>query len=257
MIILLCSCPDGIPWKFTAVYGPNSASLRHRLWSELDQVAAIPHPIWALGGDFNVTRWPYERKSSTSISQDMRDFSEFINRQELLDSPLQGCRYTWSNHASEPSLSKLDRFLLSLNWEESFLTSSAIALPNPTSDHCPILLDTMAVRRGPKPFRFELAWLQESSLSTLIPTWCNSFSSQVRGRAGYRLQTKIQLLNASLKTWSRSTPCNYSLIKSSLLESIQQLNHLEECKPLNTTEKDLRTQSKMEYLSILKKEEIY
>ncbi|KAL4204495.1 hypothetical protein AMTRI_Chr01g110160 [Amborella trichopoda] len=169
--ILLSSIPDGSPWKFTAVYGANSSSLKHRLWFELDHVAALPHPSWCLGGDFNVTRWFHERNTSTSISQDMRDFADFITKNELIDIPLQGSQFTWSNHSPNPSLSKLDRFLFSINWDELFSGSLALALPKPTLDHCSILLDTNTVQRGPKPFRFELARLEEASLSTLMPIW--------------------------------------------------------------------------------------
>ncbi|KAL4204912.1 hypothetical protein AMTRI_Chr01g134570 [Amborella trichopoda] len=147
--ILLSSVPDGIPWKFTAIYEPNSTSLRHSLWSELDYVEALPQPIWCLGGDFNVTRWSYARNSLTPISQDMRDFADFISRNEFIDIPLQGNRFTWSNHAQNPSLSKLDRFLFSTNWEEQFPGSHALVLPKPISDHCPIFMDTNTVRRGP------------------------------------------------------------------------------------------------------------
>ncbi|KAL4196469.1 hypothetical protein AMTRI_Chr04g246320 [Amborella trichopoda] len=178
--ILLSSIPDGSPWKFTAVHGPNSSLLRHRLWSEL-----------CLGGDFNVTRWSHERNTSTSISQDMRDFADFITKNELIDIPLQDSQFTWSNHSPNPSLSKLDSFLFFTNWDELFSGSLALALPKPTIDPCPILLDTNVVQRGPKPFRFELAWLEEAFLFTLIPIWWDFFSPQVRGRAGYRLQTKI------------------------------------------------------------------
>ncbi|KAL4196362.1 hypothetical protein AMTRI_Chr04g182850 [Amborella trichopoda] len=146
--ILLTSTLDGLPWKFTAIYGPNSPILRNRLWSELELVASFPHPIWCLGGNFNVIRWSHEQNSSTSISQGMREFSDFISQNELLDIPLQGSRYTWSNHATNPTLSKLDRFLFSLNWEEHFPRSLAMALPKPISDHYPILLETLAVKRG-------------------------------------------------------------------------------------------------------------
>ncbi|KAL4198931.1 hypothetical protein AMTRI_Chr03g142470 [Amborella trichopoda] len=184
--ILLSSVPDGIPWKFKAIYGPNSASLKHSWWSELDYVAALLQPISCLGGDFNVTRWSYERNSLTPISQDMRDFADFISRNELIDILLQGNHFTWSNHAL-PSQN------LIASW------SHALVLPKPISDHCPIFLDTNIVRRGSKPFRFELAWLEEASLTTMIPTWWDSLSSHVRGRAGYILQTKIQLLKASIK----------------------------------------------------------
>ncbi|KAL4189368.1 hypothetical protein AMTRI_Chr08g165100 [Amborella trichopoda] len=119
--ILLFSISDGTPFKFTTVNGPTSSYLRSRLSSELGHVATLPHPIWCLGGDFNVTRWPHERNSSNSISPDMWDFFDFINRTELVDIPLQESRFTWSNHASNPTLSKLDRFLLSLEWEDHFL----------------------------------------------------------------------------------------------------------------------------------------
>ncbi|KAL4204347.1 hypothetical protein AMTRI_Chr01g131670 [Amborella trichopoda] len=154
--VLLASTSDGLPWKFMAIYGPNSPTLRNRLWSKLELVASLPHPIWRLGGDFNVIRWSHERNSSTSISQGMRDFSYFINWNELLDIPLQGSRYTWSNHTTNPTLSKLDRFLFSLNWEKHFPRSLTMALPKPISYHCPILLDTLGVKRGPRPVKFEL-----------------------------------------------------------------------------------------------------
>ncbi|KAL4194693.1 hypothetical protein AMTRI_Chr05g60730 [Amborella trichopoda] len=182
--VLLSRILDGFLWKFSSIHGPNSASLRPRLWAELDHAASLPHPTWCFGGDFNITRWSHDRSSNPTISEGMRDFSDFIFRSELLDIPLQGNCFTWSNHSPQQSLSKLDRFLLSLNWEEHFPGSHAMALPKPTSDHCPILLDTRAVRRGPKPFRFELSWLQEESRPTLISIWWNSFSSQVSGRAG-------------------------------------------------------------------------
>ncbi|KAL4189281.1 hypothetical protein AMTRI_Chr08g164710 [Amborella trichopoda] len=91
----------------------------------------------------------------------------------------------------------------------------------------------------------------------MIPTGWDSFSSQVRGRAGYRLQTKIQHLKTSLKTWSKAIPRNYSQTKSTLLDTIQGLDNLEESRPLDTSELNLRAQSKLEYLSTLKKEEIY
>ncbi|KAL4192452.1 hypothetical protein AMTRI_Chr06g194310 [Amborella trichopoda] len=255
--VLLSSIPAGSLWKFTAVYGPNISLLRPRLWFELDHVAALPHPLWCLGGDFNVTRWSYEQNSFTSISQDMRDFTDFLTRNELIDSPLQWSQFTWSNHSPNPTLSKLDCFLFSTSWEECFPGSIALALPKPGSDHCPILLDTNAVQRGPKPFRFELAWLQETPLASVIPTWWASFTPQVRGRAGYKLQTKNLRLKTSLKTWSKILLGNYSKTKSLLLDSIQNLDHLEETRALDTSKLNLRAQTKLDYLATLKKEEIF
>ncbi|KAL4195545.1 hypothetical protein AMTRI_Chr05g65220 [Amborella trichopoda] len=228
-----------------AVYGPCTSTIKPLLWYELDYVASLPHPIWCLGGDFNTTRWSFERNSSSCLSQGMVDSSNFISKNELLNIPLQDNKFTWSSHSSQPILSKLDRFLLSLHWEEFFPDSHALTLPKPTSDHCP------------KPFRFELAWMEELSLSTLIPSWWTSFSAQVSGGAGFRLQLKLQLLKAALKSWSKTVLGNYNLIKNDLLKKIEVLDCLEEHRPLSSPEADLRTQSKLDFLYTLKKEEIY
>ncbi|KAL4186973.1 hypothetical protein AMTRI_Chr09g36850 [Amborella trichopoda] len=198
--VLLTRTTDGALLKFSSTYGPNSVSFR----------PPLPHSGWCLGGDFNITRWSHETNHNTNISQCMLDFSDFISRQELVDIPIQGNAFTWSNHFAQPSLAKLDRFLLSLGWEVMFPDSHALTLSKPTSNHCPILLDTQTNCRRPKPFRFELAWLEEHSLLILIPSWWNTFSSQVSGREGFKLQSKIQLLKESLKSWSQSRPGNYT-----------------------------------------------
>ena len=59
----------------------------------------------------------------------------------LVDFPLGGARFTWSNHQSSPSLSRLDKFLIASDLVELFPQVCQIALPKSTSDHCPILLD--------------------------------------------------------------------------------------------------------------------
>ncbi|KAL4185171.1 hypothetical protein AMTRI_Chr10g4610 [Amborella trichopoda] len=257
LVTVLSRTTNGALIKFSSIYGPNSASLCPQLWSELDLVAALPHSAWFLGGDFKITRWSHERNLNTNISQGMLDFSDFISCHELVDIPTQGNAFTWSNHFAQPSLAKLDRFLLSLDWEVAFPDSHALTLPKPTSDHCPILLDTQAFSRWPKPFRFELAWLEEQSLVTLIPIWWNSFSSQVSGREGFKLQTKIQLLKKSLKNWRQSRLGNYFQLKTSWINCIQDLDKIEEVRPLSDFEEQLRTQSKLKYLATLKKEELF
>ncbi|KAL4205544.1 hypothetical protein AMTRI_Chr01g115140 [Amborella trichopoda] len=165
--LLLSNISDGVQWKFSAVYGPNSCFLMQRFWLELDHISSLPHLVWCVGGDFNVTRWSYERNTSTSISPEMRDFSDFISRNDLLDIPLQSCQYTWSSHSPNPTLCKLDRFLISMEWEEKFSRTLSQALPKPASDHCPILLDTKAInRRLPSVLNFTSCKRLISTLSS-------------------------------------------------------------------------------------------
>ncbi|KAL4198611.1 hypothetical protein AMTRI_Chr03g46850 [Amborella trichopoda] len=99
--------------------------------------------------------------------------------------------------------------------------------------------------------------MEAKSLSTLIPTGWTSFSAQISGRARFRLQSKIQLLKAALKSRSMSVSGNFNLIKAELLKTLQELGSLEESRPLSLPEADLISQSTLKYLSTLKKEEIY
>lgn len=60
---------------------------------------------------------------------------------ELHDPHLIGGNYTWFRGISHHSAAKLDRFLNSMEWEESFKAIRQKILPRVVSDHCPIILD--------------------------------------------------------------------------------------------------------------------
>jgi len=53
----------------------------------------------------------------------MLEFHDFINYAALVDLPLRGGDYTWSRSGGEAVCSRLDHFLVSLDWEEHFLDS--------------------------------------------------------------------------------------------------------------------------------------
>lgn len=61
------------------------------MWEELAGVFSWWTSPWVLGRDFNVVHFPLERL------QAMHKFSDFITSHELLDTPLKGGLYTWSN----------------------------------------------------------------------------------------------------------------------------------------------------------------
>ncbi|KAL4201676.1 hypothetical protein AMTRI_Chr02g259790 [Amborella trichopoda] len=61
----------------------------------------------------------------------------------------------------------------------------------------------------------------------------------------------------SLKNWRQSRPGKHSQLKSSLLSCIQDLDKIEEVRPLSDFEEQLQTQSKLAYLATLKKEELF
>ena len=63
-------------------------------------------------------RYPSERLEGNWFSADMIAFSDFITELNLMDLPLEGGSFTWSNGTDQPSMSKLIRVLIFVDWEE-------------------------------------------------------------------------------------------------------------------------------------------
>jgi endonuclease/exonuclease/phosphatase family metal-dependent hydrolase len=108
------------------------------LWNEMVGLMSWWDRPWCFRGDFNVVRFSSERSGAGGFSAAMEDFSEFIHGQSLVDIHLHGGQFTWSNNRV---WSKIDRFLLSLEWEEHYPDVSQRRLPRLLSDHFPLLLD--------------------------------------------------------------------------------------------------------------------
>ncbi|RVW92453.1 hypothetical protein CK203_042697 [Vitis vinifera] len=72
--------------------------------------------------------------------------------------------------------SRLDRFLISEDWENHFSGVSQCILPRLVFDHFPFLLDGGGVRRGSIPFRFENMWLKEEGFKELLRGWWQGFN---------------------------------------------------------------------------------
>ena len=138
---------------------------------------------WCIGGDWNITRFPSEKSGGGTITTVVQSFSDWINSQYLIDLHLGGANFTWSNHKSPPTMPRLDRFLVTGDWIDLYPEVCQIALPKPTSDHCPILLDSKSIKWGPSPFRFELLWLEDKNFRDSIKEWWTSFD--VNGWAGF------------------------------------------------------------------------
>ena len=98
----------------------------------------------------------------------MLEFHDLINYVALVDLPLRGGDYTWSRSGGEAVRSRLDRFLVSLDWEEHFPNSLHTRLPRPLSDHFPITLGKAKLERGNVPFKFENVWFKVEGFSNLV-----------------------------------------------------------------------------------------
>ena len=105
---------------------------------------------WCVLGDFNIIRYLAKRLGCNSFSPAMFNFSDFIERNLLVDLPLVGGEYTWFRDSVNPSMSRIDRVLVSADWEEHFSDVIQWPLPRVVSDHFPILVEAGGMVRGEK-----------------------------------------------------------------------------------------------------------
>ena len=76
--------------------------------------------LWCIGSDINVIRFPGERNRESRIMGPMRSFSQTIDELELKDLPLQGGSYAWKGQHNNHRMDRLDRFLITKDWEDYF-----------------------------------------------------------------------------------------------------------------------------------------
>ena len=146
---------DGFIWACSGFYGPNDNNLRGQMWDELTGIQQLWEVPWSYIGDFNIVRFPSERLGGSRLTPAMENFSEFIEELSLIDLPLEGENYTWSSGSDQPLMSRIDKALVSYDWEDHFSDVTQQVLPRPISDHFPILVEAGGILRGKSPFRFE------------------------------------------------------------------------------------------------------
>ena len=112
-----------------------------------------------------------EEENCLRMTLTMRRFWEIIDEFQLRDLPLTGGCFTWFGGLNNSSSSRLDRFLVSEDWESFFNGLCQSLPPKPTSDHAPILLDGGGIRGGKSPFCFKNMWLRVKGFKDLDRSW--------------------------------------------------------------------------------------
>ena len=68
---------------------------------------------WCVGGDFNIVRFPKEKRNCSWCFPSRRRFSKIIEELNLQDLPLIKGPFTWCGELNNCFALRLDRFLIS------------------------------------------------------------------------------------------------------------------------------------------------
>lgn len=156
-------------------------------------------------------------------------FNEAISALRLVELPLHGRKYTWTNKQHPPLLERLDWFFTSNSWTLSYRTSAAWALNMETSDHVPCVIKISTdVPKTPR-FRFENYLMEhEQFLAVVQHGWG---LPTVQTDTAKRITEKFKNLRRVLKAWhsqlSSLKQCisNVKLVLT-LMEFLEDFRHL-------------------------------
>lgn len=114
---------------------------------------------WIIVGYFNAIRSRMERSSGRILKTERLFFYNFIADHGLLEFDKVKPNFTYTNRHDIPTTSRLDHFLVNSNSVEVFGQHVEKPLGFFKSDHRICLLQDVGGGRKPKPFRFQLFWL--------------------------------------------------------------------------------------------------
>ncbi|XP_023769286.1 uncharacterized protein LOC111917882 [Lactuca sativa] len=193
---------SGLQVNFIVVYAPQGLSKKRLLWIDIYNFISNSSGECIIMGDFNEVRDESERMGSKFYMFSARVFNDFINSLNLVDVPLGGPRFTWSDKWGS-KFSKLDRFLVTEGFLEFFPHLSAMVLDKNIPDRRPILLLEHRVDYGPTPFRIFHSWFDMEGFDDIVrETWATSVVDLDLTNPWVIFKKKLQFLKSKIREWN-------------------------------------------------------
>jgi hypothetical protein len=157
----------------------------------------------------------------------------------LIELPLKGRSFTWSNMQTDPLLEQLDWFFTSPNWTIDYPNTEVLPLAKITSDHIPCRITVST--RIPKSniFRFENFWVEHDGFFDLVHNYWSSLSEPRNVNSAKVICLKFKKLRGELKAWSKSLS-NLSLLIENCNKVIGFMDTLEDRRGLYNPEANMK-----------------
>lgn len=149
-----------IKWNFLVVYGAAQDENKIAFLTEWSRFCYANSEPLLIGGDFNIIIYINEKNPMDGVHRHTPIFNSLIQFYELREIIMSGGMFTWSNNQEQPTLEKLDRILVTKEWEDIFPQSMVKKLPREISDHNPLIISTGKCDKLPFiQFKFDMNWL--------------------------------------------------------------------------------------------------
>ncbi|KAL4312348.1 hypothetical protein GQ457_01G050470 [Hibiscus cannabinus] len=125
----------------------------------------------------------------------------FLQESCLMDLPLKGGEYTWSNGRDTPTLVRLDRFLVNADFLSAFHYLEQCLLSKSISDHNAIALIFDERNWGPKPFKFFNYYLDEEGFIEMVHSCIQNNAGNKRSLGVFHLLKNVK---GAIKDWNKS-----------------------------------------------------
>lgn len=175
IVIHFTSVHNNEQWFMVNVYGPCQGEMRDEFINWLYNLEVEPEQKWILMGDFNFIRSLDNRNLPGGDVNDIFIFNEIIGHLGLLELPLKGRRFTWSNMQDIPLLEKLDWVFTSASWISLYPMTQVTPLAKTASDHVPCLISISTSIPKANIFRFENYWVHQPGFMDCVQeVWARS-----------------------------------------------------------------------------------
>jgi hypothetical protein len=103
-----------------AVYGPTQDDFNSSFLTELVRTCQDNYLPTLIGDDFNIIRNNKEKNNNIFSDRWSFLFNAVIDSFDLREIDLTGRQYSWANSLPTPTYEKLDRVLMTTEWEFKF-----------------------------------------------------------------------------------------------------------------------------------------